>query len=490
MGYFQFGNDGYKRENHLDAVSNLINRWRTPTANQIREKLGEGVVETAFWVYFAALYNVPQKSGRPITRHPYDSVRRPEVRNQYSPTLQERIENLPHDLPEDILEKARGEASTIGVRPLVAAYVMLDILADVLGHDIVYGRVLSSNNGAIRYGGIISATNFNKMTAKPVLSDPNFMVQDNDKTLSQKKEKKANNGLIKYAVLTSRGRELFIQFLNEKYNSFGIAPQEIRRAYEFIKGRYQRFVDVYLPNSGLTQEQQAEIRERFVSRFVSTIEQKLSSGGIIQIKSLRDKIMANYQHIRELVASGPDKATAFILEGERPNTHILALETLLYWDYLKGNLNTVVEAAKIILGSGKINEEPYLTPIFVKGMDLTDNTAVMGPKLDDITSIHRKGRLFIVEGAKTLTALNQLGIPPEHALRVYHMLNYLLDVTKFKVGKELYDALREVDTMYDEDKEVLSEMRFRLPELEEIVAKSRPAVERQPLLRLGRLGLF
>lgn len=490
MSYLRFGSDGNKRE-HLDKVSDLINRWRTPSATQIREKLGEGIVEIAFWSYFAALYNVEQKSGRPITRHPYDLVRRPEVRNQYSPTLQERIESLPHDLPEDILEKARDEVSTIGVRPLVAAYVMLDILADVLGHEIAYGRVFSSDNGAIRYGGIISETNFNKMIAKPVLSDPTFMMmQDSDNPLSQIKEKKVNDVTIKYAVLTQRGRELFIQALYEMYNRFSIAPQEIQRAYEFVKSRYKRFVDVYLPSSGLSPEEQAEIREGFVNKFISGIEQKLSSGGIVPIRELRDKIMTNYLHVRTLVESGPDKAAAFILDGERPHAHVLAFETLLYWDYLKRNLDNVVETARMALEFGKIKEEPYLTPFFVKGMDITDNTAVMGPKLYDITSIHRKGRLFIVEGADALTALNQLNIPPEHALRVYHMLNYLLGVTRFKVGKEFDDARREVDTMYDEDKEVLAGMRIRLPKLEEIVAKSRPVVERQPLLRWGKLILF
>ena len=334
MNHPRFGSDGNKREKHLDEVSDLITRWRIPSATQIREKLGGDVVETAFWVYFAALYNVEQKSGKPITRHPYDSVRRPEVRKQYKPTLQERIESLPHDLPEDILEKARDEVSASGVRPLVAAYVMLDILADVLGHEIVYGRVFSSADGK-RYGGVISETNFNKMIAKPILLDPSFAVQDSNNPKGQIKETKVNNFTVKYAVSTQRGRELFIQALDEMYKEFSIAPQEIQRAYEFVKGRYRRFVDVHLPSSELTQEQQAEIRERFVGEFISTIEQKLSSGGIVPIRDLRDKIMTNYLHVRELVASGPDKAAAFILDGESP--HVLALGTLLYWDYLKRN---------------------------------------------------------------------------------------------------------------------------------------------------------
>lgn len=460
-----------KPEKPLDGVSTLINRWKIPTTAQIRGKLGEDN-ETAFWATFAAIYGVDQRSRRPIASHAYDLVMRPVVRRQYNPSNLETQVGLPHDLPEDVLKRARYELPHEDIKPIVAAYVMIDILADILGQTVAYGRLMPNGEGddtPKRYGGVISEINFNELIARPVLSTPSFLDS------SRPKFEKGKVDGVEYAYLTKDGRQLSILVLDEIYKAFRITEKEILRAYEFVKGRYQRFVNVHLPQSGLSIEEQHEISEGFVNRFISVIERKISEGGIVRPKSLKELVMTNYADVRSLVNDPDNEKPAdlsLILSHESP--HVITLEKTLYSGYISRGTSDVVEAARRALKYGKIREEPYLHSFIVKGMDLTDTTAGMGPNLDNITSINRKDRIFLPEGASALAQLNELSVPAEDAARVYHVLNYLLGMLKFKVNKLYRDFNEEKDTMYDEHKEVLARMREKIPDLERVVRGSRP----------------
>lgn len=461
----------WQAEKPLDDVSNLINGGGIPNDAQLIEKLGEEGAH-AFGIVSPAFYNVYQRSGnRTVLRHFYDLVIRGKVREKYSLTPFQTQVAIAHDSLEDILKRAIDEMPVDGLRPTVAAYVMADALDPLLNPMVIYGVSINEDKGTApkKYGGVISETDFNAMIAKPVLENPAFLVKNGNPKFEIERQDKAG-----YVLLTPYGKEFFLSMLDGIYGNFKVTEEDILKTYEFIKARYRRFLDIHLPNSGLPVEEQRIISDKYVTRAIATIEDKLKSGGIIKPRETEENIMARYEHVRHLIASDNHKPAdiSLILSSESP--HVITIEKTLYSDYISKNMREMIEAAKRVVGSGRIKDEPYQQFPIVKGVDLIDTTAGMGPNLDNMTSINRKDRIYLKEGASDLAELNGINTPLEDRMVFYEILNYLVSTLQFKNGKLYRDATRETDSMFNEDKEILGRMKEHNEDLPGIIRASKP----------------
>ena len=93
------------------------------------------------------------------------------------------------------------------------------------------------------------------------------------------------DGLVR---ISDQARKTFIDSLNRGYGGFSVSQDEIVKAYKFILGRYQRFVDLMSnghlsPNTDLPTPERIKIAGIVDRRFSEKIASFLREGDLINL---------------------------------------------------------------------------------------------------------------------------------------------------------------------------------------------------------------